>query len=167
MEIDSSLYWWAAAFLLLFIELYFRELTFLILSAALMVAAITVAVGLPLPVQILVIALVTIPGFKFFRPWALQYIPETARHDITLFPTMPMSAKEAKPVRQRSVTGQAGTALTVIDRYGGVVRIGKEDWQAKLNTNTATASIAKGSHVYVVATEGTIAVVAESDKVKR
>lgn len=159
MEIDPSLYWWAAAFLLIFLELYTRDLSFLVLSAAVMVATITVALGLPLIVQLLVMGIVIFLGYRFFRPWALQYIPETARRKTDWFPSTVFSTKEKKTVERRTVLGQLGVTLTAVDKDGGVVRIGKEDWQAKLNTTSVTARIEKGAEIRVLRTEGTIAVI--------
>lgn len=162
MDIDPSLYWWAAAFLLLFLELYTRDLSFLVLSAAIMVAAITVAVGFPFIVQILTIGVIVFLGYKFFRPWALEYIPETARRKTDWIPTFSSSRKEQKPVAQKTIMGQIGVALTTIDRNGGVVRVGKNDWQATLYT--ASGVVEKGTEVRVMRTEGNIAVVVAVEK---
>lgn len=156
MSIDPSLYWWAAAFLLLFLELYTRDLSFLVFSSAVMVAAITVAVGFPFFVQLIVICVIIFVGFKFFRPWALQYIPESVRRKTDWF-SFSSSAGREQPVRKGTIVGQRGTALTVVDRYGGIVKVGQEDWQAKLESPSGAAE--KGTVIQVLRMEGHIAVI--------
>ena len=155
------LWWIGAALVLGVIETLTVDLTFLMLAGGAVGGAIAAALGTSFLVQAVVFAAVSTLLLAAVRPWAKWQLLSTT-------PDMRTNAS--------ALIGREATALTVIDERGGRVRLGGEEWSARLVESRPTPAqrgygapvqafagptrIEPGTDVRVTAIDGAIAVVA-------
>ena len=156
------LWWIGAALVLGVIETLTVDLTFLMFAGGAVGGAIAAALGASFLVQVIVFAVVSTLLLAAVRPWAKWQLLSTT-------PDMRTNAS--------ALIGREATALTVIDERGGRVRLGGEEWSARLVDEARTAAppahrgyaasalpgptrIEPGTDVRVTAIDGAIAIVA-------
>ena len=158
------LWWIGAALVLGVIETLTVDLTFLMFAGGAVGGAIAAALGASFLVQVIVFAVVSTLLLAAVRPWAKWQLLSTT-------PDMRTNAS--------ALIGREATALTVIDERGGRVRLGGEEWSARLADEARPAAppaqrgytapvqafpgptrIEPGTDVRVTAIDGAIAVVA-------
>lgn len=158
------LWWIGAALVLGVIETLTVDLTFLMFAGGAVGGAIAAALGASFLAQAIVFAVVSTLLLAAVRPWAKWQLLSTT-------PDMRTNAS--------ALIGREATALTVIDERGGRVRLGGEEWSARLADEARPAappaqrgyhapvqafpgptSIEPGTDVRVTAIDGAIAVVA-------
>ena len=158
------LWWIGAALVLGVIETLTVDLTFLMFAGGAVGGAIAAALGASFLVQVIVFAVVSALLLAAVRPWAKWQLLSTT-------PDMRTNAS--------ALIGREATALTVIDERGGRVRLGGEEWSARLADEARPAAppaqrgytapvralpgptrIEPGTDVRVTAIDGAIAVVA-------
>lgn len=159
------LWWIGAALVLGVIETLTVDLTFLMFAGGAVGGAIAAALGASFLVQAIVFAVVSTLLLAAVRPWAKWQLLSTT-------PDMRTNAS--------ALIGREATALTVIDERGGRVRLGGEEWSARLVAEARPAvpppahrgyaapvqalpgptRIEPGTDVRVTAIDGAIAVVA-------
>ena len=111
------LWWIGAALVLGVIETLTVDLTFLMFAGGAVGGAIAAALGASFLVQVIVFAVVSTLLLAAVRPWAKWQLLSTT-------PDMRTNAS--------ALIGREATALTVIDERGGRVRLGGEEWSARL-----------------------------------
>jgi len=159
------LWWIGAALVLGVIETLTVDLTFLMFAGGAVGGAIAAALGASFLAQAIVFAVVSTLLLAAVRPWAKWQLLSTT-------PDMRTNAS--------ALIGREATALTVIDERGGRVRLGGEEWSARLVDEARHAvpppahrgyaapvqalpgptRIEPGADVRVTAIDGAIAVVA-------
>lgn len=159
------LWWIGAALVLGVIETLTVDLTFLMFAGGAVGGAIAAALGASFLAQAIVFAVVSTLLLAAVRPWAKWQLLSTT-------PDMRTNAS--------ALIGREATALTVIDERGGRVRLGGEEWSARLVDEARPAvpppaqrgyaapvqalpgptRIEPGTDVRVTAIDGAIAVVA-------
>ena len=150
------LWWIGAALVLGVIETLTVDLTFLMFAGGAVGGAIAAALGASFLAQAIVFAVVSTLLLAAVRPWAKWQLLSTT---------------------PSALIGREATALTVIDERGGRVRLGGEEWSARLVDEARPAAppahrgyaasalpgptrIEPGADVRVTAIDGAIAVVA-------
>ncbi|WP_309063389.1 NfeD family protein, partial [Streptomyces sp.] len=115
------------------------------LSAAALVTAAFAAVGLPLPFQFLVFAVVATVTVLFVRPVALRHVlrPQAARFGVD------------------ALVGRTAYVVSEVTGMGGRVRIDGEEWTARAYDETLV--IPPGAAVDVMEISGTTAFVYPRD----
>ncbi|WP_172120711.1 NfeD family protein [Actinomyces faecalis] len=143
--------WWVGGALVLgVIETLTVDLTFLMFAGGALGAALTAALGGPFWLQVVVFAVVSSLLLVLVRPWAKRHLQSTT-------PEMRTNAE--------ALVGREAVALTVVDAHGGRVRLGGEEWSARLadpdpaSPGAQEARVASGTQVRVTAIDGAIAVV--------
>ena len=158
------LWWIGAALVLGVIETLTVDLTFLMFAGGAVGGAIAAALGASFLAQAIVFAVVSTLLLAAVRPWAKWQLLSTT-------PDMRTNAS--------ALIGREATALTVIDERGGRVRLGGEEWSARLADEARPAApparrgytapaqarpgptrIEPGTDVRVTAIDGAIAIVA-------
>ena len=119
------LWWIGAALVLGVIETLTVDLTFLMFAGGAVGGAIAAALGASFLVQAVVFAAVSTLLLAAVRPWAKWQLLSTT-------PDMRTNAS--------ALIGREATALTVIDERGGRVRLGGEEWSARLVDEARTAA---------------------------
>lgn len=111
------------------------------LSGAALVTVGFAAIGLPLPVQLLVFAIAASVGLLLVRPIALRHMlrPQLQRFGVD------------------ALVGTAAHVVSEVTATGGRVRIGGEEWTAR--TYDHTLVIPTGATVAVMEINGTTALV--------
>ena len=138
---DLWVIWLVFAVVLAVAEIATLTAALRVLSLAALVTVGATAVGLPLPVQLLVFALASIAGVVFVRPVALRHM---ATPQLERFGVDALVGRSAHVVRE--VTGS-----------DGVVRIGGEEWSARPYDDALAIPV--GQTVAVMRINGTTAVV--------
>ncbi|MBE1563727.1 membrane protein implicated in regulation of membrane protease activity [Nonomuraea africana] len=112
-----------------------------LLGVSALLTALAAAIGLPMPIQLLVFTVTSVAGLVVIRPLALRNIrqPQLKRFGIDA-----LVGKSAYVVRE--VTGREG-----------LVRIGGEEWSARAYDETVV--IPEGATVDVIEIEGATALV--------
>lgn len=143
--------WWVGGALVLgVIETLTVDLTFLMFAGGALGAAATAALGGPFWLQVVVFALVSTLLLVLVRPWAKRHLASTT-------PEMRTNAE--------ALVDREAVTLTVVDAHGGRVRLGGEEWSARLadpdpaRPGSQEARLATGAQVRVVAIDGAVAVV--------
>ena len=144
--------WWVGGALVLgVVETLTVDLTFLMFAGGALGGALTAALGGPFWLQVVVFALVSTLLLVLVRPWAKRHLASTT-------PEMRTNAE--------ALVGREAVTLTVVDGRGGRVRLGGEEWSARLDVpeperpGTQDAHLPTGTQVRVVAIDGAVAVVA-------
>jgi membrane protein implicated in regulation of membrane protease activity len=122
-------------------------LTFVLgmIAVAAAVAAVTAGVGLPPAVQLAAFAVASVMLLGVVRPVARRHLRTPA----------------SLQTGSAALVGRRATAVTVVDRSGGQVRIGGEVWSARPYDEHHV--IAAGSAVDVVQIDGATALVLSAD----
>lgn len=142
---DLWLLWLIVAAVLAVAEIFTLTAALGMLSVAALVTAVGAAIGLPLPFQLLVFALVATITLLFVRPLAVRHVlqPQAARFGID------------------ALVGRAAYVVSEVSGLGGRVRIDGEEWTARAYDETLV--IPPGKTVDVVEISGTTAFVYPRD----
>ncbi|MFD5451722.1 MULTISPECIES: NfeD family protein [unclassified Streptomyces] len=142
---DPWLVWLIIAAVLAVAEIFTLTAALGMLSVAAVVTAGGAAVGLPVPFQFLVYAVVATVTVLFVRPIALRHVlqPQVARFGID------------------ALVGKAAYVTSEVTATGGRIRIDGEEWTARPYDETLV--IATGATVDVIRISGTTAFVYPRD----
>lgn len=135
--------WFAAAGILLVIEMLTVNLLFGSLALSALLAAVASGVGLNATTQGVVFGLGAIGSLLILRPIALRHLKKEPANQST---------------NVDALVGAPAIALTLLTDRDGLVKLSGETWSAR----TITGQIADGSKVEVVAIEGATAVVKQN-----
>ena len=142
------LWWLAGALVFAVIETLSVDLTFLMFAGGALGGGVAAGLGYPLPVQVVVFVIVSTLLLVAVRPWA-------RRHLLSTTPEMRTNAE--------AQVGRRAVALTPVDVRGGRVRLGGEEWSARLPEEAADAipagRVDPGANVRVTAIDGAVALV--------
>ena len=140
------LFWIGGALLLVVIETVTADLTFLMIAGGALGGGLTSFLGGPLWAQVVVFACVSTLLLFAVRPWAKRRLAATT-------PQMKTNVD--------ALIGRSATTITAVDDGGGRVRLGGEEWSARLApTVQGTTRLEAGSSVTVTEIDGAMAVVA-------
>ncbi|MGV9288982.1 NfeD family protein [Streptomyces sp. NPDC003719] len=142
---DPWLVWLIIAAVLAVAEIFTLTAALGMLSVAAVVTAGGAAIGLPVPFQFLVYAVVATVTVLFVRPIALRHVlqPQVARFGID------------------ALVGKAAYVTSEVTATGGRIRIDGEEWTARPYDETLV--IATGATVDVIRISGTTAFVYPRD----
>jgi membrane protein implicated in regulation of membrane protease activity len=142
---DPWLVWLIVAAVLAVAEIFTLTAALGMLSVAAVVTAGGAAIGLPVPFQFLVYAVVATITVLFVRPIALRHVlrPQAARFGID------------------ALIGKAAYVTSEVTATGGRIRIDGEEWTARPYDETLV--IATGATVDVIQISGTTAFVYPRD----
>ncbi|MEU6106515.1 NfeD family protein [Streptomyces flaveolus] len=142
---DPWLVWLIVAAVLAVAEIFTLTAALGMLSVAAVVTAGGAAIGLPVPFQFLVYAVVATITVLFVRPIALRHVlqPQVARFGID------------------ALVGKAAYVTSEVTATGGRIRIDGEEWTARPYDDTLV--IAPGATVDVMKISGTTAFVYPRD----
>ncbi|WP_399933425.1 NfeD family protein [Streptomyces kanamyceticus] len=142
---DLWLLWLIVAAVLAVAEIFTLTAALGMLSVAALVTAVGAAIGLPLPFQLLVFAVVATITLLFVRPLAVRHVlqPQATRFGID------------------ALIGRAAYVVSEVSGLGGRVRIDGEEWTARAYDETLV--IPPGKTVDVVEISGTTAFVYPRD----
>lgn len=139
--VDSWVIWLIVAAVLGVAELLTTTLALGLIAVAAVVAAVTGAAGLAVPVQLGAFAVAAVAGLGLVRPLAVRHL----RHP------PPLRTGTA------ALIGKPALVLDDISAYTGRVRIGGEEWSAR--PYDETLRIPAGTTVDVIKIDGATAVV--------
>ena len=121
------------------------DLMFLVLGGGVWGVSSAAAAGAPLWIQALVFAVVSVLLLVAVRPWA--------RRRLTA------GSPDAR-TNAEGLIGRDAVALTAVDVHGGRVRLGGEEWSARLSSDLGEVShLSVGDPVRVADIDGAVAVV--------
>ena len=123
-------------------EMFSLDLVLLMFAAGALAAGGAAALGLPVAVQALVFAIVSVLALLGVRPLAkrrLNDAGEHVRHGID------------------AIKGSDALVLSRVDEHGGLVKIGGEEWTARAFDSTQT--LEPGQKVQVIDIKGATALV--------
>ncbi|MDT9696496.1 NfeD family protein [Streptomyces sp. P17] len=142
---DPWLIWLITAAVLAGVEIFTLTAALGMLSVAALVTAGSAAIGLPLPFQFLVFALVSTVTVVFVRPIALRHVlqPQTERFGID------------------ALVGRGAYVISEVTGRDGRVRIDGEEWTARAYDETLV--IPAGKTVDVIEINGATAIVYPRD----
>ena len=140
------LFWIGGALLLVVIETVTADFTFLMIAGGALGGGLTSFLGGPLWAQVVVFACVSTLLLFAVRPWAKRRLAATT-------PQMKTNVE--------ALIGRSATTITAVDDGGGRVRLGGEEWSARLApTVQGTTRLEAGASVTVTEIDGAVAVVA-------
>ena len=140
------LFWIGGALLLVVIETVTADLTFLMIAGGALGGGLTSFLGGPLWAQVVVFACVSTLLLFAVRPWAKRRLAATT-------PQMKTNVE--------ALIGRSATTITAVDDGGGRVRLGGEEWSARLAPVVqGTTRLEAGASVTVTEIDGAVAVVA-------
>ena len=140
------LFWIGGALLLVVIETVTADLTFLMIAGGALGGGLTSFLGGPLWAQVVVFACVSTLLLFAVRPWAKRRLAATT-------PQMKTNVD--------ALIGRSATTITAVDDGGGRVRLGGEEWSARLAPVVqGTTRLEAGASVIVTEIDGAVAVVA-------
>ena len=140
------LIWVGGALLLIVIETVTADLTFLMIAGGALGGGLTSFLGGPLWAQVVVFACVSTLLLFAVRPWAKRRLAATT-------PQMKTNVE--------ALIGRSATTITAVDDGGGRVRLGGEEWSARLAPVVqGTTRLEAGASVTVTEIDGAVAVVA-------
>ena len=140
------LFWIGGALLLIVIETVTADLTFLMIAGGALGGGLTSFLGGPLWAQVVVFACVSTLLLFAVRPWAKRRLAATT-------PQMKTNVD--------ALIGRSATTITAVDDGGGRVRLGGEEWSARLAPVVqGTTRLEAGASVIVTEIDGAVAVVA-------
>ena len=140
------LFWIGGALLLVVIETVTADLTFLMIAGGALGGGLTSFLGRPLRAQEVVVACVFTLQLSAVRPWAKRRLAATT-------PQMKTNVD--------ALIGRSATTITAVDDGGGRVRLGGEEWSARLAPVVqGTTRLEAGASVIVTEIDGAVAVVA-------
>ena len=138
---DAWLVWLIVALVLGAVEIITLTAALGLLGGAALLTAAFAAVGLPLPWQFLVFAVVSTVGVLFVRPIALRRLASSPEGRFGV----------------DALVGEAAYVIAEVSKLGGRVRIGGEEWTARAYDETLV--IPPGATVDVIEIKGTTAFV--------
>ena len=140
------LWWLGAALVMGVIETLTVDLTFLMLAGGALGGAAAAALGDPLWAQALVFAVISVLLLVAVRPWAKRRL---------------IAGSPGARTNAEGLIGREATALTAVDVHGGRIRLGGEEWSARLSERVegGISSLGVGDAVRVTGIDGAIAVV--------
>ncbi|MFV6031540.1 NfeD family protein [Streptomyces sp. NPDC056264] len=138
---DLWLVWSIAAGVLVVAEIFTLTAALGILGVAAAVTAGTAALGLPLPLQLVVFTVLSVVSLLFVRPVAVRHLltPQAERFGVD------------------ALVGRSAHVVAEVTGRGGRVRIGGEEWTARAYDETLV--IPPGATVDVMEIDGATAVV--------
>ncbi|GAA2654207.1 MULTISPECIES: NfeD family protein [Nonomuraea] len=138
---DDWVIWIILAVVLGVAEIFSLTAALGLLGVSALLTAMVAAIGLPIPIQLLVFTLTSVAGLVVIRPLAMRNIrqPQLQRFGVDA-----LVGKSAYVVKE--VTGRQG-----------LVRIGGEEWSARAYDETVV--IPEGATVDVIEIEGATALV--------
>ena len=140
------LFWVAGALLLVVIETMTADLTFLMIAGGALGGGLTSFLGGPVWAQVVVFACVSILLLFAVRPWAKRRLA---------------AATPQMKTNVDALIGRSATTITAVDDGGGRVRLGGEEWSARLASAAQGATrLEAGARVTVIQIDGAVAVVA-------
>ena len=140
------LFWIGGALLLIVVEVVTADLTFLMIAGGALGGGLTSFLGGPLWAQVVVFACVSTLLLFAVRPWAKRRLAATT-------PQMKTNVD--------ALIGRSATTITAVDDGGGRVRLGGEEWSARLAPVVqGTTRLEAGASVIVTEIDGAVAVVA-------
>ena len=140
------LFWIGGALLLVVIETVTADLTFLMIAGGALGGGLTSFLGGPLWAQVVVFACVSTLLLFAVRPWAKRRLAATT-------PQMKTNVD--------ALIGRSATTITAVDDGGGRVRLGGEEWSARLTPAVqGMTRLEAGASVTVTEIDGAVAVVA-------
>ena len=140
------LLWVGGALLLVVIETVTADLTFLMIAGGALGGGLTSFLGGPLWAQVVVFACVSTLLLFAVRPWAKRRLAATT-------PQMKTNVD--------ALIGRSATTITAVDDGGGRVRLGGEEWSARLAPAVqGMTRLEAGASVTVTEIDGAVAVVA-------
>lgn len=138
---DEWIIWIILAVVLGVAEIFTVTAALGLLGAAALLTAATAAIGLPVPLQLLVFALSSTAGLMVVRPIAMRHLQQ---------PQLQRFGVEA-------LVGRQAYVLSEVTGREGRVRIGGEEWSARAYDETLV--IPTGATVDVIEIEGATALV--------
>lgn len=135
--------WFAAAGVLLLVELLTANLLFASLAVSALAATAAAALGFDMVVQTIVFAVASVASLTFLRPIALKHLKKPKADSTT---------------NTDALIGVSAFTLTQVAETGGQVKLAGEVWTAK----TEHGSIAADQKVVVTAIRGATAIVKEA-----
>ncbi|MEU4330827.1 NfeD family protein [Nonomuraea dietziae] len=138
---DDWVIWIILAVVLGVAEIFSLTAALGLLGVSALLTAMVAAIGLPIPIQLLVFTLTSVAGLVVIRPLAMRNIRQP---QIQRFGVDALVGKSAYVVKE--VTGRQG-----------LVRIGGEEWSARAYDETVV--IPEGATVDVIEIEGATALV--------
>ncbi|MEU4699901.1 NfeD family protein [Nonomuraea dietziae] len=138
---DDWVIWIILAVVLGVAEIFSLTAALGLLGVSALLTAMVAAIGLPIPIQLLVFTLTSVAGLVVIRPLAMRNIRQP---QIQRFGVDALVGKSAYVVKE--VTGRQG-----------LVRIGGEEWSARAYDETGV--IPEGATVDVIEIEGATALV--------
>ena len=140
------LIWVGGALLLIVIETVTADLTFLMIAGGALGGGLTSFLGGPVWAQVLVFACVSTLLLFAVRPWAKRRLA---------------AATPQMKTNVDALIGRSATTITAVDDGGGRVRLGGEEWSARLAPVVqGTTRLEAGASVIVTEIDGAVAVVA-------
>lgn len=138
---DEWIIWVILAVVLGVAEIFTVTAALGLLGAAALLTAATAAIGLPVPLQLLVFALSSTAGLIVIRPIAMRHVrqPQLQRFGV------------------EALVGRQAYVLSEVTGREGRVRIGGEEWSARAYDETLV--IPTGATVDVIEIEGATALV--------
>jgi membrane protein implicated in regulation of membrane protease activity len=138
---DAWLVWLLLGLLLGTVEVLTLTAALGILGGAALLSAGAAGVGLPLPAQLVVFAVVSVLGLLLVRPLARDHLrkPESVRFGV------------------EALVGESGYVLREVTRHDGRVRIAGEEWTAR--PFDGSLAIPEGATVEVLRISGSTAFV--------
>ena len=140
------LFWVAGALLLVVVETMTADLTFLMIAGGALGGGLTSFLGGPVWAQVVVFACVSTLLLFAVRPWAKRRLA---------------AATPQMKTNVDALIGRSAVTITPVDREGGRVRLGGEEWSARLSESVegGISSLGVGDAVRVTGIDGAIAVV--------
>lgn len=139
------LWWIGAGLLLLVIETLTVDLTFLMLAVGAFGGAVAAAFDLPVWLQFVVCGAVSTLLLAGVRPWAKRLL---------------LTSTPGTRTNAEGLVGRKAIATAVVDVHDGRVRLGGEEWSARLAEDTPPgARLEVGATARVVWIDGAVAVV--------
>jgi membrane protein implicated in regulation of membrane protease activity len=142
MAVDMWVIWLIAAVLLVIVEVFTLTAAVGLLGGAALITALTAALGLPVPLQLVVFAGSSVAGVVLLSPLARRHL---------------MSARSGVPFGVDALVGKPGYVVQEVTGRAGRVRIGGEEWTARAMDETVV--IPPGTTVDVLQIDGATAVV--------
>ena len=141
------LIWVGGALLLIVIETVTADLTFLMIAGGALGGGLTSFLGGPVWAQVLVFACVSTLLLFAVRPWAKRRLA---------------AATPQMKTNVDALIGRSATTITAVDDGGGRVRLGGEEWSARLApaAQGGVTRLEAGVSVTVAQIDGAVAVVA-------
>ncbi|SEK25779.1 NfeD family protein [Nonomuraea pusilla] len=138
---DEWVIWIILAVVLGVAELFTVTASLGVLGVAALLTALTAAVGLPVPVQLVVFAIASAAGLLVVRPIAMRHIrqPQLQRFGV------------------EALVGKSGYVVSEVTGRDGRVRIGGEEWSARAYDESLV--IPTGATVDIIEIEGATALV--------